>query len=537
MRSSSRLFAFAAVLFVSGSAAAVDYVNDPLTDPNYPGRGSQGGTFGPEGWTTVGQTDAIWYEIPDAIPTGKIQFTVRGMSVGGSLIGADHDIFAMYQAPTGQAEPVKYSPYFRNNDFKVFTRVFGTAEPDRPGAMKVEFAVCPRGEPWHHDEPCTEGCGTQDLAYANGQAKDIGWDGAADYVIAIEWGNGKLSFSRDGTKLGEVQYEGTYAPKPLRVRLGSPRHGISDVAFMPIGLTFKDVTIQGEPGPMTLVCGAEEPPDAGPPPDAGASETDAGVSASELPAIQDVTAAAWVEGVFEDTSDLNVEGSDDGEPRGVVYLRFPLVEGVVKKAILRLKAHDYGSASGGSGAVHGVSDTTWSETTMTWDTRPPWDSTPHGVAQSVDPGDELAWDVTALVALGTVNFALVSSDPDGSHFVSKEAGGAATGPRLYIEVEPKPPGPSAGSGAGGAGGGTSSGAGAGSTGSGATTGGSGGATGASGAGGQGLSGNPASDGSGDSGSGCSCRVEPSGAASATRWVALIGAAAVALRRRRRARSS
>ena len=221
------------VLVTSRAALGADYVNDPLTASEFGGRGSQGGSYGDGGWTTTGPTDAVWYEVQDPLPTGAVEFSVTGISPETSLKGTDHDIFAMYQAPSDMGEPAVYSPYFRNNDFKAFTRLFGVEEPGRAGAMKLEFILCPRGEPWHHDFPCTEECGMSGLAYANGTDKDIGWSATTWYRIRIAWGDGKIAFSRDGIELGAVTYPGTYAPSPLRIRLGSPRHGIDGFAVMP----------------------------------------------------------------------------------------------------------------------------------------------------------------------------------------------------------------------------------------------------------------------------------------------------------------
>jgi len=65
-------------------------------------------------------------------PSGRVEYSVTGLSLATSLTGVDHDILTMYQAPTDRAEPVPYSPYFRNNDFKVFTRIFGRARPAGP---------------------------------------------------------------------------------------------------------------------------------------------------------------------------------------------------------------------------------------------------------------------------------------------------------------------------------------------------------------------------------------------------------------------
>ena len=415
------------------AASAVEYVNDPLTASTFAGRGSKGGTFSANGWTTVDEPDAVWYEIPDALPTGKIQYTVTGISIAGALTGADHDILTMYQAPTGQAEPIPYMPYFRNNDFKVFTRLFGQQEPGRAGALKLEVAFCPRGDPWYHDEPCTAACDGSGLAYANGTDNDIGWDATTAYTMTLEWGNGQFQFARNGAVLGTVTYPGEYAPKPLRVRIGSPRHdGVyPGVAMMPKGITFKDVIISGTPGSMTAVCGAVTPPDAGPPPDSGTP--DAG--SSDYSVLADVTAASWETGVFPDANDLNIEADASGTPIAVVYLRFPAIpSGVVQKAVLRVHAGASGSAAGGSGVVCPVSDDTWSETTMTWATRPAVGTTCAGKATSVDPDTDVVWDVTPLVKVGgTVNLAIVSNDSNGAHFLSKEAS-ATNAPTLSLEI-------------------------------------------------------------------------------------------------------
>ena len=70
-----------ALSLVAPSALAVEYVNDPLTSDSFPGRGSKGGTFSGSGWTTTAEPDAVWYEIPDALPQGKIEYTVTGISM------------------------------------------------------------------------------------------------------------------------------------------------------------------------------------------------------------------------------------------------------------------------------------------------------------------------------------------------------------------------------------------------------------------------------------------------------------------------
>lgn len=428
----------AACCLLSLPAFAIQYFEDSLTAASAPGRGQRGGSYGPDGWTITAEDDTIWYEIPAALPSARIEFTVTGLSIGpgGTLSGADHDILTIYQAPDGMAEPVAYSPGFRNNDFKGFIRIFGNQETSRPGAVKLELAACPRGAPWYHDTACPAGCGIDGIGYANG-GQSPGWDPATSYRIALEWGNGVMSFSRNGAVLGTVPYPGTYAPQPLRIRFGSPRHqGVyPGAAMMPLGITFKDILITGTPGQMTPICGSAPTGGGagggtGGGSGGGSTGTGGGGGSSvpgELAALQDVTAANWESGVFPDVGDLNVEG-----PGGVVFLRFPATSGVVDRATLVLHTQSSSSAAGGSGSVCAVADNTWSETTLTWANRPTTGAC-VGPARSVTSNAEVEWDVTSLVQGGRVtNLALVSNDPDGAHYLSKESGGAGQGPRLRI---------------------------------------------------------------------------------------------------------
>lgn len=432
---------------------AADYVDDALTAAAHAQRtGSRGGAFGAGGWTVTGEPDAIWYVLNDALVEARIEFTVRGLEVGTTLDGADHDLLTVYQAVSDRAEPVPYAPWFRNNDFKLFMRIFGSQEgAPRAGAWKVELASCPRGPPWHHDTPCEPGCGSAGIGYANEQATNLGWDPSREYRIAMWWGNGVMGYSRDGVTLGTVAYSGTYAPQPVVVRFGSPRHdGVyPGLAKMPIGIVFKDVRITGTAGTRTPACGAVVP-DAGVPP-----QPDAGAGTSELAVLHDVTAAAWESGVFPDAMDLNVEGP--APPQAIAYLRFPPAGGPVRRAVLKVRAHAFAPAAGGSGEVCAVQDGSWLESTLTWGARPALGACTGG-SRSVDPDTEVSWDVTPLYAAGApASLAIVSADPNGAHYLSKEAGGAARGPRLSIELAPAAGGAGGGGGSATAGGSTAGG--------------------------------------------------------------------------------
>ncbi len=419
-------------LLLALPAFAITYVDDSLTAGSMAGRGNRGGSFGADGWTISAEDDTIWYELPTATPSARVEFTVTGLSIGpgGTLSGADHDLLTIYQAPAGMAEPVAYSPGFRNNDFKMFIRIFGNQETARPGAVKLELAACPRGDPWYHDTACTPGCGIDGIAYANG-GQSPGWDPAVSYRIVMEWGNGVMTFSRNGTTLGTLNYPGTYAPSPMRIRFGSPRHqGVyPGAAMMPLGIVFKDILVTATPGAMSPVCGAAPIGGGG-----GSTGTGGGGGTSlpgELPVLADVTVASWESGVFPDVGDLNVEG-----PGAQVYLRFPATAGAAQSATLVLHTQTSASSAGGSGRVCAVADPNWNESTLTWANRPTAGAC-VGTSRSITPDSEVEWDVTSLVRAGVAtNLVLVSTDPDGAHFFSKESGGVSRGPRLRGVVLP-----------------------------------------------------------------------------------------------------
>jgi hypothetical protein len=164
-------------------------------------------------------------------------------------------------------------------------------------------------------------------------------------------------------------------------------------------------------------------------------------TAPTVGASEDVTAASWETGVDGYGGDLNVEGDASGLPNGVVYVKFPATGGAVSQATLTLHTLDTSSAHGGSGQVCLVSSSGWSETTLTWANRPAVGTVCSGGARTVNQNSEVSWDVTALLNAapgGPVSLALVSADPDGAHFYSKESGGCALGPRLDFTLAPPP---------------------------------------------------------------------------------------------------
>lgn len=173
------------ILLLPALGEAADYVVDSLTGQSASGRGVRGGSFSPSGWTTSAPTDTLWWTIPDALESGSLEFTVSGLSLSASMAGGDLDLVTMYQAPTGVGEPIDYSPYFRNNDMRVWLRAFGAQGGTAAGAIKMEMTQCLVGPPYFNNI-CPTSCTAFDsIAYANGRITDLGWDGTQSYASLI----------------------------------------------------------------------------------------------------------------------------------------------------------------------------------------------------------------------------------------------------------------------------------------------------------------------------------------------------------------
>lgn len=152
-----------------------------------------------------------------------------------------------------------------------------------------------------------------------------------------------------------------------------------------------------------------------------------------VPVIEDVAAGpGWPDTVFPDPTDLAVEA--DGT---TAYLKFevPAIEGKITGARLSMHVSTAPSSDGDGGEVHLVADSTWSESTMTWNTRPTFEPASLG---RIGPG---AADTPLSIELGTAidqggtwSLAVFSppTDGNGTHFWSKE-GNAAAAASLRIE--------------------------------------------------------------------------------------------------------
>ena len=236
-----------------------------------------------------------------------------------------------------------------------------------------------------------------------------------------------------------------------------------------------------------------------------------------IPVLEDVTAEiVSPDTVYPVPSDLSVESGDSE-----LFLKFDLsaVAGEITSAQILLHLSDDPSAAGTGGDACAVADNSWSENTLTWNSRPACSGPSLARVSPTDASQWYSWDVSAAVHSPKIySFAIVpeAGDTNGSHFFSKE-GSPALEPQLKIEYGP---------GGGGNGGTASDPA--------PPQGGSGGS-------GAGLPGNPGAESSGDADDGliyhgCGCRIasgnEPQGAAGSMALVALaLGGLGAGARRR------
>jgi hypothetical protein len=86
------------------------------------------------------------------------------------------------------------------------------------------------------------------------------------------------------------------------------------------------------------------------------------------------------------------------------------------------------------GDVYGVADNSWSESTVTWNTKPAAGTTKVGsIATSVALNTTYTVNVTPLVTGdGTVSMLLGSSNSNGAHYWSKEGSTPAQAPQLQV---------------------------------------------------------------------------------------------------------
>ncbi len=121
----------------------------------------------------------------------------------------------------------------------------------------------------------------------------------------------------------------------------------------------------------------------------------------------------------------------DNSPVVNSYLRFDIegLSGPVTKATLRVYAN---SSSSAGYQVYSIPDTTWGETTLTYNNAPPFGSL-AGSMGAFSGGSWTSVDITSLIAgNGAISVALTDNNSTAVSFVSREGG--ANAPQLVITV-------------------------------------------------------------------------------------------------------
>jgi hypothetical protein len=121
----------------------------------------------------------------------------------------------------------------------------------------------------------------------------------------------------------------------------------------------------------------------------------------------------------------------DGSPIVRTYIRFN-VQGL-SGTITRVRLRVFANSSSSSGyIVSGVSNNTWSESTINYNNAPPIGSS-AGSSSGFSGGVWTTVDITTLVTgNGTINMALTTSSSTAISLASRESG--ANAPQLIVET-------------------------------------------------------------------------------------------------------
>lgn len=122
----------------------------------------------------------------------------------------------------------------------------------------------------------------------------------------------------------------------------------------------------------------------------------------------------------------------DQSPDKRTYLRFA-VSGVLGRQVLSAQLLLNAVDGGGGGAFHQVTDTGWTEGTLTWNNKPAFAPAVSASPGTVSTGQQVAVDLTSTVTGdGTYSFAVLGTSSDGADYTSAEGG--SSGPRLVLTV-------------------------------------------------------------------------------------------------------
>ena len=109
--------------------------------------------FAGDGWHVTDRRDRIWYALP-RLTSGYVEFTLANVTMASLTDTSDSEIFSMYEAGYGIAEPIRYAPEFRENHYKCMLRLYANGETSRAGQQKLMWGMCPGGEPGYGSCAC-----------------------------------------------------------------------------------------------------------------------------------------------------------------------------------------------------------------------------------------------------------------------------------------------------------------------------------------------------------------------------------------------
>lgn len=339
-----------------------------------------GGSFTGAGWRVDDSNSRMFWDFGTQVDRGEVSVVIDDVSFE-NLQGDNNHLIELFDAGG-------HWSCSRAINFRVYGPAGGE---DGRGDVKLKV--------WSPEGYAEERGGVQD------------WDGGA-HTWTIRWDLAQTELLRDGALVVHLDTAG------LDLRMGTLWLPINDWTgdySAPIGALYSDLRLDAWEPVDDGGGGDDGPPDDGDP--------------STLTPMEDVGAASWAAGVYPDEVDLPADGAEE-----LSYLQFDTsgLSGRVVSATLRLTGRDADSAEGDGGTVWAVSDTAWSEDSLTWATRPAL-GTSLGAFGAVGRGESVEIDVSAGVRLGARVAFAVTGTGNGVHFASKEDGAAAV---LTVVTEP-----------------------------------------------------------------------------------------------------
>ncbi|MFH1808819.1 MAG: DNRLRE domain-containing protein [Pseudomonadota bacterium] len=390
-------------------AAEVLLIDDALNGATL---GTQeGGTFTGGGWQAEAGNVRITYDLGQTYAQGRFEVDLTNFEPCSQPNNEKCHILSMWQS----------SNQYRDSS---------AAADESHWIVRTGTGYFPPASTDCHYKLLTRSQGPEDLTSGYEERIDHDFVDASGttYHYELSWEpTGRVVLKRDGNVLYDHSHG---APVLLRYLLvGRDREPKPNYGEQP-GVLYKNVKVTVEDQSGSGGDGGVGPADA------ATSDAGGGLQQILLPPIDDTFADPLnpdqVHG-SEPTVQVGGDGSD-GIGR-TIYFKFDLtgVTGVVQQARLHLRATN----AGWGGAVVSVPDSTWSESTLTWNNRPMMGAALYDQAGAVVIDDSYALDVTAAMWLGaSVSMAMISTANDGAAYGSKENPDLSTRPVLELVILP-----------------------------------------------------------------------------------------------------